>query len=312
MIEQLNAAHKSFIEELKAEHASELESKLKALEKTINNQSLELKATQDDLAKAKSALTASAADIDVLKRQLEAAEKTAAVLSESSASEHASEVQRLAGELAAAQDDVNMFKQVLEAQKGSMSEMSSNHGKELELAAKARAEEVTKLRAEHEYEKTVLNEEKSALASRVSDLEGELATLQAKVAASETGTAAPKSNGISSSDSTGVSKEDLQKLHEAHNLKLNDVEAEHERAVKNLREELETVSSKTDELQNEVGRKSMEVQYLESEVEEKDDTITRYVKFLKVFANTRVPTFRFKNPFPVFRYSSSACFRSLA
>lgn len=204
-----------------------------------------------------------------------------------------------------------MLKQVLEAQKGSMSEMSSNHTTELELAAKARAEEVTKLRAEHEQEKGDLLKEKSGLASRVSDLEGELATLQAKMAAAITeSAAAPRSNGVAASEPTGVSKEDLQKLHEAHNLKLNDIEAEHDKSVKSLREELDTASSKTDELQNEVGRKTMEVQYLESEVEEKDDTITRYVKFLKVFANSHVPAFRIKSPFPFFRYSSATCFRT--
>lgn len=311
MIEQVNTVNKSYIEDLKAEHASELESKVKAMEKTINNQLLELKATQDDLLKAKAALAASAAEVETLRKQVEAAEKTATLLSQSSDSEHAAEVQRLTSELAAAQDDVHMLKQVLEAQKGSMSEMSSNHTTELELAAKARAEEVTKLRAEHEQEKGDLLKEKSGLASRVSDLEGELATLQAKMAAAITeSAAAPRSNGVAASEPTGVSKEDLQKLHEAHNLKLNDIEAEHDKSVKSLREELDTASSKTDELQNEVGRKTMEVQYLESEVEEKDDTITRYVKFLKVFANSHVPAFRIKSPFPFFRYSSATCFRT--
>ena len=78
MIEQLNAAHKSYIEELKKEHEEALDLKVKALEKSINNQALELKATQDDLAKAKSAVSSSAAEIESLKKQLAEADKAAA------------------------------------------------------------------------------------------------------------------------------------------------------------------------------------------------------------------------------------------
>lgn len=293
MIEQLKTAHESFIAGLKAEHEAALDAKVKSLDKTINSQALELKATQDDLAKAKAALSASMAEIETLKKQLGEAEKAASAVAASSASEHAEELLHLKRELSSAHDEATALKEVFNAQKDSISEMSSNHSKELELAAKARAEEVTKLRAEHDEELFSLLKDKSELASRVTDLEGELATVQATLAAQAAAPAATKGNGIVPSDSAAVSKEDLQKLHEAHNTKLHDLEAQHERAVTSLRGDLDTAVGRSEELQGEVDRKSMEINYLESEAEEKDDTITRYVKLLKAFLHVKIPRLRF-------------------
>ncbi|KAI5123562.1 hypothetical protein M0805_003381 [Coniferiporia weirii] len=275
MIEQLNAAHKSYIEELKAEHEAILDSKVKVLEKTISSQSLELKATQDDLAKAKAALAASVPEIEALKKQIEEAEKAAAVVAASSSSEHASEVIRLTRELSSANDEMVALKEVLSAQKDSISEMSHNHSTELEVAAKSRAEEVTKLRSEHEEEMSAHIREKSMLMARVSDLDGELATLRATMAAQIATPVSTKGNGVVPTGSASVSKEELMKLHEAHNLRLHDLEAQNKRAVEDLQGDLNGACTKSNELQNEVDRKSMEINYLESEVEEKDDTITR-------------------------------------
>ncbi|THH06937.1 hypothetical protein EW145_g3734 [Phellinidium pouzarii] len=275
MIEQLNAGHKSYIEELKAEHETILDSKTKALEKTISTQSLELKVTQDDLAKAKATLAASVPEMAALKKQIEEAERAAAAVVSSSSSEHASEVLRLTRELSATNDEALALKEVLGVQKDSMSEMFRNHSRELEVAAKNRAEEVTKLRSEHEGEKNTLINEKSVLAARVSDLEGELASLRATIAAQTTAPVPIKGNGVVTAGSASASKEELLKLHEAHNLKLHDLEAQNKRAVEDIRGELDTAFTKSNELQNEVDRKSMEITYLESEAEEKDDAITR-------------------------------------
>lgn len=292
-IEQLNAAHKTIIDELKAEHEAALDAKVKSLDKAISNQTLELKATQDDLAKAKAALSASLQEVDASKKQIEEAEKAASTVAASSASEHAGEVLRLTRELSSAHDEATALKEVLSAQKDSISEMSNNHSKELEVAAQARAEEVSKLRAQHDEEVFSLRKEKSELNSRVTDLEGELTTLQATVAAQSAASTSGKSNGVVATGSASVSKEDLQKLHEAHNMKLHDLEAQHERTVTSLRSELDETVSRTDELQNEVGRKSMEINYLETEAEEKEDTITRYVRLLKAFIQIKVPRLRF-------------------
>ena len=87
-----------------------------------------------------------------------------------------------------------------------------------------------------------------------------------------------KTNGSAHHRSASISREELQRLHEAHNAKLHDVQAEHDRALRTLREELEIARVKADELQQEVSRKTMEIQYLEQDQEESQDQITRYVK----------------------------------
>ncbi|KZT30690.1 hypothetical protein NEOLEDRAFT_1053426 [Neolentinus lepideus HHB14362 ss-1] len=274
-IEQLREAHQLTIEGLKAEHEAALETQVKTLEKHITSLQLELKATQDDLLKAKAALVAAAPEVDALKVQLEEARNAASAVA-SSSPEHAAEVERLTEELTIAKDDLAALSDVLNVTRESISEMSSNHVKELEEAAKSRAEEVTKLRASHEQEVNALLREKEDLLLRLSDVEGELATVKAQTAAGPV--ASPKNNSNGHARTPSVTKDELQKLHEAHNLKLNDLQSEHARAVKALREELEIAQNKADELQQEVARKAMEIQYLEQDQEESQDQITRYVK----------------------------------
>ena len=54
-------------------------------------------------------------------------------------------------------------------------------------------------------------------------------------------------------------------MHEAHNAKLHDLQAEHDKATKALKESLDASLSKADDLKQEVDRKAMEIQYLEQE-----------------------------------------------
>jgi len=68
-------------------------------------------------------------------------------------------------------------------------------------------------------------------------------------------------------------------MHEAHNAKLHDLQAEHDKALKAVKESLDASMSKTDELTQEVARKAMEIQYLEQDQDESQDQITRYVEF---------------------------------
>ncbi len=166
---------------------------------------------------------------------------------------------------------------MFQATKGSLGEMADNHVKELEEAAKTRVEEVTKLRTVHQEEITTLVKEKSNLITRLSDLEGELAT--AKAALNAEPVTPQKTNGTAHQRNSSISREELQRLHEAHNAKLHDFQAEHDRAIRALREELNISLAKSDELQQEVVRKAMEIQYLEQDQEESQDQITRYVKF---------------------------------
>jgi len=122
-------------------------------------------------------------------------------------------------------------------------------------------------------EVTTLVTEKSNLLMRLSDLQGELATLKAAVAA---GPISTKGNGNGAMPSSpGVTKEELQRMHEAHNLKIHDLHAVHQKNMKALKEELEASDHKVVELQQEVARKSMEIEYLEQDQEEHQEQITR-------------------------------------
>jgi chromosome segregation ATPase len=182
----------------------------------------------------------------------------------------------LTKELSNAKEDRAALEDVLAAQKESFTEMSDNHAKELEVAAKGRAEEVTRLRAALEAEIAALSKNNSDLAVKLSDVEGEVATLKAAMATEPV--SAPKSNGAAQASSTGVTKEEIQRLHEAHNLKMNDMQAEFEKTVKALKEDLGAARAKASELELEVDRKTMEISYLEQDQEENQDQITRYVK----------------------------------
>ncbi|KIM66319.1 hypothetical protein SCLCIDRAFT_111016 [Scleroderma citrinum Foug A] len=274
-IEQLRAAHQSFVSNLQAEQQATLESEVAALEQKLSSQGLELRATQDDLTKTKSALEAAHLASEDLGSQLDDAQ--AAVVAASASADQAAEIERLTKQLASMRDESTMLNDVLEATKESLSEMSANHNKELEEAAKGRAEEVTRLRAEHEGQVSLLAAQKSELSLSLGDLENEVAMLKAQLSSVEL-SAVPRSNGAASSSTTNVTREELQKVHEAHNLKMHDLQADHERAVRDFKFEIETLQNRLEEVQSDLARKNMEIQYLEQEQEESQDSITRYVK----------------------------------
>lgn len=271
-IEQLRTAHQSTIDDLNKEHGTLLESQVSALSKQISNQGLELKATQDDLVKAKAALEASRAEVTNLTAQLNTAKVSAAGAALDPAI--AEEIERLTKALSHAHDDVAATHDALSLTKQSLTEVTDNQAKELEEAAKSRVEEVTRLKAAHEQEVKTLVGQKSDLATKLSDLEGELATLKASVSAEAP--VSTKTNGSFPPASPGITKEELQRMHEAHNAKMNDLQAEHEKAIQRFKGDLEASLSKAEELQQEVTRKAMEIQYLEQEQDESADQITRY------------------------------------
>ena len=272
-IEQLRLAHQTTIDDLKAEHQAALESQVKSLEKQIHQQAIELKATQEDLAKAKGALASSTAELESLKIQLDEARAVAAAVDKTDKDEV---IARLQKDLANIREDHASLNDMFVATKESLTEVSRNHVKELEEAAKGRAEEVTKLRAAHLEEISALTSEKSELQTKLSDLEGELATIKATLATESV--SAPKSNGTAHARTSSVSRDELQKLHETHNLKIHDLQAQHEREIKAMREQHEIAIAQVNNLQQDIARKNMEIQYLETDQEENQDQITRYVK----------------------------------
>ena len=230
------------------------------------------------MTKSKAALTASAHELDSLKSQLEVAHATAEVLASSAPADRTDEVNSLRKDLADTRSDLMALQDVLAATNESIADMSNRHGEDLEEAAKARAAEVTMIKSTYKSEVAQLAKAKSDLASKLSDAQSEISTLKAKIDAEPAIPTAIRAPGHGRTGSRTVTKEEIQKMHEAHNLKMGDLQAEYERKLKELREELEAANGKTKELQSEISQKTMEISYLEQEQEEANDTITRYVR----------------------------------
>lgn len=272
-MEELRAVHQSTVEGLKAEHASVLDNQVKTLESRISSQAVDLNAAREDLARAKAAHSSIAHELESTKSQLEEARS---LISSLDKSDKDATVARLSQDLTNLREEHAALQDMLMAQNETLRSITNNHTTELEEAAKGRAEEVTKLRATHQEEIEALSRDRNQLSVQLSDLQGELATLKASL--NSDAVASPKSNGAAHARASSVSKEDLQKMHEAHNLKLYDLQAEHDRAIRAMEEELQAAKAKADELNQEVARKAMEIQYLEQDQDESQDQITRYVR----------------------------------
>jgi chromosome segregation ATPase len=272
-VEQIQAANQVALEVLKADHQSALENESNSLNKLINKLTLELKATQDDFSKTKTTLEGSKSEIDRLTEQRD--EARALVDARPTLSpEHAEEIARLTHELANSKDDFAAVTDALNLTKSSISEMSDKHARELEEGAKTRADEIIKLKSVHDSEVAALQAQNSEAMIKLVDLEGELATVKATLAAQQQ-SIVPESANESQPQEQTVTKEELSKLHEAHNLKIYDLQAEHEKALNVLREAVEVTKFRVGELEQELGRKVMEIQYMDQEQEENQETISR-------------------------------------
>ena len=279
-IEQIQVANQVALEASKADHQSALESERKSLSKQIDKLTLELKVTQDDFSKTKAALEILKSETDSLSKQLDEA-RAVVDAGPSLSPEHAEEIARLTKELANAKDDFATVTEALNLTKSSISEMSDNHTRELEEGAKSRADEIIKLKLAHDSEVATLAAQKSEAMIKISDLEGELAIVNATLAAQQS--AIPKNvNGSTQPQQQTVTKEELTKLHEAHNLKIYDLQAEHEKALNTLREEVEVAKTRAGELEQDVGRKAMEIQWLEQDQDDNQEQISRYVRFFGI------------------------------
>ncbi|RXW19513.1 hypothetical protein EST38_g6336 [Candolleomyces aberdarensis] len=278
-IAQIQASNKTTMESLSGDHTAELESTVKDYTKQIGNLNLELKATKDDLAKSKAALDELRKELESVKGQRDAARASAAA-GPTVSPQHVEEVARLTKELSVAKDDLSAVTDMLNLTKSSLTEMSEQHQKDSEEAARSRAEEALKATAAHDEEIKTLASQKSDLLIKLSDLEGELATVKAALSAAQT--ASPKANGSTAQPpaSAGISKEEFAKLHEAHTHKIYDLQADHEKSLKALKEELDKSQEKAEQLGREVERKNMEIKYLEQDQEENQGEITRLTEIV--------------------------------
>jgi hypothetical protein len=243
----------------------------------VSKQALELKATAEDLTKAKATLNTAFQEMETLKIQLDEARQAALVAADATAADQDAEVARLTKELSNARVDLDSANEMFRATQESMREMANNHQMELEEAAKGRADEASKLRAVHDAEIQSLVADKANLVTRLSDLEGEVFTLRASATPTEA-IASPKRNGSVAVPSEAVTKEELQRMHEAHNLKMHDMQAQHDKDMRALQEQVAAAIARAEEAETDLDRKKLEITYLESDQEENQDQITRYVK----------------------------------
>ena len=216
-------------------------------------------------------------EMESLKVQLDEARQAVQDAASATAADQSAEVVRLTKELSNAREDLDSVNEMFRANQESMREMADNHRMELEEAAKGRADEVSKLRTAHDAEIQSLVADKADLVTKLSDFEGEVLTLRASATPSEPITS-PKRNGAATAPSETVTKEDLQRMHEAHNLKMHDLQAKHDKDIRALREQVEAALVKAEEAETDLQRKKMEITLLEQDQEESQDQITRYVK----------------------------------
>ncbi|KAH9162764.1 hypothetical protein EDB89DRAFT_2024178 [Lactarius sanguifluus] len=267
-IEQLRTSHQATVEGLKVDHEAALASQAQTFQKQLSTQALELKATSEDLTKAKATLNASLQEVESLNIQLSEARQAVQATASAAEADQNAEIVRLNKELSNARAELNGLNEVFRATQESMQEMGKNHQMELEEAAERRTEDASKLRAAHDAEIQSIVAAKSDLVKRFSDLEAEVVTLRADATSTEA-IASPKRNGSAPVPTETVTKEELQQLHEAHNLKINDLQAQHEKAMRALQEQVDAAT------EQDLARKKMEIMYLEQDQEENQDQITR-------------------------------------
>ena len=282
-MEQLRTAHTNSLKELETAQAEALESAKKAFEKKLAELTMELKATQDDLGKAKSTLTGSHSEGEAQRAEIQRLSKELDGTKNSSSDNQEKDVQieGLRKQLSVMADDLEATKMAFTAQKEGFHEMAESHQRDLEEAAKSRVESVQELKKQLDEEKAAWAAEKTRL---VHELEDErVAKEQAKAEAHAAQTAlqtppvSPKPNG---QPSQLIAREELLKVHEAHTAKMAEIDATHTREVTALKKQVEDLMTESNELKNTLSSRNLELQFLGDEKAELEDEVERCVLLL--------------------------------
>ena len=277
-MEQLRSAHSSSLAQLESSHNEALDASRKSFEKQLASLNLELKATQDDLAKAKQTVgtlqsesAAKEAEIERLKGEVESAKSTTAAESEKDV-----QIAALRKQLEVMADDLEATKMASEAQKESLREMTESHQRDLEEAAKSRVEAVQALKEELEQETNGWAAEKAKLTQDLEDervaKERAKAEAQAAQTALRTPPMSPKVNG---QPSQMVPRDELLKAHEAHSAKMDEVNSSHLKMTEALTKEVEELKSEVSELKNNLSSKTLELKFLGDEKQELEEELER-------------------------------------
>lgn len=155
------------------------------------------------------------------------------------------------------------------AHKRELDELSASHSEALKKALAAHEEGLAKVNTERANLRSELEDEREAKERALALVQD----LNDKLAAAAVPPPAPKPTV------TGVSKEELEKLHQAHNATLVSLEAEHAKALQGLKDTLAEKEAALESAEAETSRKEMEIGYMASDKEEQDSEIERCVSF---------------------------------
>jgi chromosome segregation ATPase len=278
-IDQIRAAHNNTVKELQDSHEEALSTASKMSEKKLNSLGLELRATQDDLAKAKVSLAEARNGVDTLTgqvNQLKEALSTAQAAASSDAG-RTTEIERLKGEVVGLNDELSMTNAAFQATKESFAEISVNHERELKEKTELHVEQTQKLKAKLEEERAQFAQLRIKLESELEDerVAKERAKAEALAAqtALQTPPMSPKPNG--NAPTPVVPREELQKLHEAHSAKLSELEADHQKALEDLEEQLRAMKENYEAANAALQSKMLELQFTETEKQDLESELAR-------------------------------------
>ncbi|KAF8337417.1 uncharacterized protein EI90DRAFT_3118868 [Cantharellus anzutake] len=276
--EQLQATHQNNIAELSASHKEILEEQTGALNKHIKELSVNLAATTDDLAKSKTHLASSEEDKAVLKEQVNEARNavtTASASADAAAQEKLAQARR---EVESAIDDMNTYKKLLEDTQLSFASdtdaHTAAHARELEDIVSKHTQDITTLKDQHEQELAHHNAEKAELRHVLEDERDAKEKALAQIATFQQ-VRSPPSSPRHTPSKAGVSKEEIEKLHQAHNVTLMTLEAEHNKEMQALKDQVARLEELVNEVQGEKEHKELELVFATQEKGELEDDLKR-------------------------------------
>lgn len=179
-----------------------------------------------------------------------------------------------------AREDLATFQKMLaESQEAFAADVEGTkaaHRREIESLTSTHVGATKTLKSAHEDEVAKLNTERANLRSQLEDereaKEKALTQVETlKLAASTPPPLSPRANP------TGTSKEELEKLHQAHNATLMEMEAAHNKALGSLKQEIADKQAALDSALAEASRKDMEIGYMAADKEETDNELERCV-----------------------------------
>lgn len=157
-----------------------------------------------------------------------------------------------------------------------LSQVKQNHEKELEAAASKHVDANEKLQKSHDE---ALAQLKLELATLKSDLEDEKeAKVRAITELSELKTRSPPATPSKPMvNGDGMSKEQVAKIHQAHEAKLAEMESDFHKQLEALREEKETSTKELQDLKGMLDRERMEKAMYEEQAADAEAEIERCV-----------------------------------